>query len=219
MVTTISAFCAIVIWQDNSFGDDISWSARAVELPTGTQYRSINSDQYYDTVFVGKYAGYGSKGCYSTPYLPSEPGMVPVLTGFQFYFMGGDHHIDQIRVHVKQEYTSSGYRPVVDVCFNDENNDDGFTYFVSYALVPEGVLNWRTEGWWCKDTKSYTVPSGTAPVLQDFDFNFNDKDHHIDKILVDLQTTTGIIEVKFQDKNYDDRLQMDCLVQYTFIES
>lgn len=139
---------------------------------------------------------------------PNRADYVFVLRGFYIYYVGDDHHIDQIKV---QENNGQ-----VTVAFNDKNDDDRFRVDLHYAYIPKSrfsVVDERSGT--AKGGQRVTIPAGTA-VIRGFDFNFKSKDHHIKDFGV-MQDGNGRMEVFYGDKNQDDTF--DWNVQYAVLST
>ena len=139
---------------------------------------------------------------------PNRADYVFVLRGFYIYYVGDDHHIDQIKI---QENDGK-----VTVAFNDQNDDDRFRVDLHYAYIPKSrfsVVDERSGT--AKGGQRVTIPGGTA-VIRGFDFNFKSKDHHIKDFGV-MQDGNGRMEVFYGDKNQDDTF--DWNVQYAVLSA
>lgn len=131
-----------------------------------------------------------------------------VLRGFYIYYVGDDHHIDQIKVEENNGLAT--------VAFNDKNDDDRFRVDLHYAYIPKarissiGEQSGRANGGQRK-----TIEGGTA-VIRGFNFDFRSKDHHIKDFGVMLNGSGGL-EVYYGDKNQDDAF--DWKVQYAILST
>ena len=109
-------------YADDNGDDQYSWFVEGATLPAGTIYNRYPTSGNIED----------GGGCDTSDVLP-ETGMGTfVLTGFRLDYVGGDHHIDKVRVRFIEP--AEGTR--IEVCFDDGNNDDNYTWFVSYAVVP-----------------------------------------------------------------------------------
>lgn len=127
---------------------------------------------------------------------PTSGNYTFVLVGFRFSYRVDDHHIDEVGIRE--------HNGLIDVFFNDKNDDDPFIAWVDYAYVPsteiasQGVVSGADD----RGGASRTIPQGT-PVIRGFHFNFRSGDHHIKDIGV--MTYSNRIDVFYGDRNQDDR--------------
>jgi hypothetical protein len=138
---------------------------------------------------------------------PDRANHVFVLRGFYIHYVGGDRHIDQIKIE-----ENNGQ---VTVALNDKNDDDRFRVDLHYAyiprsqfLVPDGEAAGTSRG-----GHRMAIPGGSA-VIRGFNFDFRSQDHHIKDIGVMLNGA-GRMEVFYGDKNQDD--SFDWKVQYAIL--
>lgn len=116
-----------------------------------------------------------------------------VLRGFYIYYLGGDHHIDQLRIE-----ENNG---LVTVALNDDNDDDRFRVDLHYAYIPRSRFL-IPDGEWSgtsKGSHGMAIPGGTA-VIRGFNLDFKGNiDRHIRDVGVVLNGA-GRMEVYFGDK-------------------
>jgi hypothetical protein len=171
---------ACINFGDHNADDDYSWELFNRELPEGT-------------IFCEYVPCNGGTGI-STP-----PHCVPVLTGFSFRFANGDHHLARMNIAFSKE--GEDWR--IKVGFHDQNGDDPFDGCVVVGFVPEQYVRAvRTESgssWGGSASLPLTL---NKPVLQGFELMFQNGDHHIDQIAVNVFPTG--IDVRYNDKNDDD---------------
>lgn len=136
---------------------------------------------------------------------PPAPGMRFVLIGFQVAFIGGrDHHIDELAILERDG--------VLNVSFNDKNDDDVFAYAIDFAWVPSSMISSvGSRSGSARGGEEVTIlePFGSPmvfpfgqKVISGFRFNFVRKDHHIRDIGVLLFADK--LQVFYGDKNFDD---------------
>lgn len=121
-----------------------------------------------------------------------------VVTGFNIYYRGGDHHIDEVRL------TEDGGN--VTVAFNDNNDDDLFAWDLQYSYIPRSrftALDARSGT--AAGAAGATIENGNA-VLRGFVFNFENDDHHIKDFGV-WMGYAGQLQVYYGDRNQDDRFK------------
>ena len=131
-----------------------------------------------------------------------------VLRGFYIYYLGDDHHIDQLKIEEKDG--------LVTVALNDKNDDDRFRVDLHYAyiprsrlLVPDGEWSGTSQG-----AHGMAIPGGTA-VIRGFNFDFKGRmDRHIRDVGVMLNGA-GRMEVYFGDKSPTE--PFDWKVQYAIL--
>jgi hypothetical protein len=129
-----------------------------------------------------------------------------VLRGFYIYYYGGDHHIDQIKIHEQDGK--------VTVALNDKNDDDRFLVDLHYAYIPRSRFSEvATRSGTAKGGALATIGSGT-PVIRGFNFDFKSEDHHIKDIGV-MMNGAGRMETYYGDKNQDD--SFDWTVEYAVL--
>lgn len=123
--------------------------------------------------------------------------LVFVLRGFDIRYIGGDHHIDQIKI-VEQDGQAT-------VALNDQNDDDRFLVILQYAYIPRlrfSVVDERSGSADQGGTQGTDIPGGTA-VLRGFDLDFRNSDHHIKELGIVLGCD-GRLKTYYSDKNQDD---------------
>jgi hypothetical protein len=129
-----------------------------------------------------------------------------VLKGFRASYSGTDHHVDQLAVSEKNGGLT--------VALNDQNDDDLFSFEVTYAYLPRaqfrvvsrmvGVVH-RVGGG--------AIETGPA-VIRGFNFDFRTSDHHLSEVGV-VMPGDGQLTAHFSDKNGDD--QFAYTVEYGII--
>jgi hypothetical protein len=193
----LDATGASVRYEDDNADDTYSWFVEGAVLPPGTIYNR------FPTSGTDEDGG----GCDMSPVLP-ETGMGTfVLTGFGLDFVGGDHHIDRVRVRFI--HPAEGTR--IEVCYDDDNNDDDYTWFVSYAVVPPAnVVESGSTGDQFVDPEEdettenldldLSLAPGTLPVISGFGFDLEDDDQHLRRLAVDI-SSVGVVHVKFRDES------------------
>lgn len=174
-VTSVKALFA-----DKNFDDSYSWSA---------SYYPMSNQVSYPRTLTGSCKG----DCDATLQVPQ--GYVFVLQGFDFRFVGDDHHID--RIAIRQANNNAR------ISFRDKNSDDQYSYTIRYALVRStafsGFNSSRGEA-----TSQQRV--GVSPgkfVIRGFDVQFTNEDHHISTFGIQEQNST--LTVDYRDKNGDDK--------------
>lgn len=140
---------------------------------------------------------------------PDRQNYVFVLRGFYIYYLGDDHHIEQIKIE-----ENNG---LVTVALNDDDDDDRFRVDLHYAYIPRSRFL-IPDGEWSgtsKGSHGMAIPGGTA-VIRGFDFDIKGSriDRHIRDIGVVL-SKVGRLEVYFGDKEPTE--QFDWKVQYAIL--
>lgn len=134
---------------------------------------------------------------------PPAPGMRFVLIGFQIAYDRRDHHIDEVAILERDG--------VLNVSFNDRNDDDIFNYAVDFAWVPSSMVT-------SLGSRSGSAQGGEeVPILEPFHhlfgknvisgfrFDFDKKDHHIRDIGVLVYADK--LQVFYGDRNFDDQFR------------
>ena len=121
-----------------------------------------------------------------------------LLTGFSFS-RSGDSHVRQVKV---ADRVGQGF---VAVTLADNDGRETYLAFVSYALIPSSALAstliHAESSAPARGQSFQSRPPGVA-LLNSFDFQFLNGDHHLQRIAVDL--TGDRIVVRFRDQNGDD---------------
>lgn len=139
---------------------------------------------------------------------PNRADYVFVLRGFYIYYVGDDHHIDQVMIEEKDGLAT--------VAFNDQNDDDRFRVDLHYAWIPKSrIASTGEQSGTAKGGERRTIPGGTA-VIRGFNFDFRSKDRHIRDIGV-MMNGSGGLEVYYGDKTPDD--SFDWKVQYAILST
>ena len=137
---------------------------------------------------------------------PNRADYVFVLRGFYIYYVGDDHHIDQIRIEENNGLAT--------VAFNDTNDDDRFRVDLHYAYIPRTrFASIGEQSGTAKGGERRTIPAGTA-VIRGFNLDFRSKDRHVRDVGVMLDGRGGL-EVYYGDKTPDD--SFDWKVQYAVL--
>jgi hypothetical protein len=145
------------------------------------------------------------------------PGEVPLMRGFDFRYLNGDHHIKTIEVRPETDNTLA-------ISFRDRNGDDPMEYEVSLTKVTlAGVISPPTRTGTCSggtctfplqpppNSNSIFVLRGfrlsfleqdADPVFPDFCNVFVGCDHHLS--IVGIEERDGNVTVTYQDQNGDD---------------
>lgn len=129
-------------------------------------------------------------------HLVNRPGedYVFALSGFKFRFGNSDHHIDQIRVFER--------KGLVEVAFNDKNDDDPFSFDLQYVWVPRAAIASVVAPYGkTKRERHMPIPRGRA-LISGFAYDFTSEDHQIGTVA--LQLLNGNALIKYFDKNADD---------------
>jgi len=172
------------------------------------QFADHNNDDDYDyhiahTGYYGSIYGnttylFADKGS-ATRAIPRPTQMtnpVFVLKGFNIYYNGDDHHLDQLKI-----IESNGN---LTVAFNDRNNDDTFWWQVEYAYIPRDAFSEvGSRTGYAREAVRRTISPGSA-VIRGFDFNFTSDDHHIKEVGI-YPRGNGYLDIFYGDKNGDDR--------------
>lgn len=139
---------------------------------------------------------------------PNRADYVFVLRGFYIYYVGDDHHIDQIKVEENDGLAT--------VAFNDKNDDDRFRVDLHYAYIPKSrFASIGEQSGTAKGGERRTIPAGTA-VIRGFNLDFRHKDRHIRDVGVMLNGS-GALEVYYGDKTPDD--SFDWKVRYAVLSN
>jgi hypothetical protein len=165
-------------------------------------------DEYWSCITYRRYWGPVSydviekSGCRGTCTVTLSPPSgiadpVFVLQGFRVSYSESDHHIDRLAI------TERG--GVLTVALNDKNDDDPFSFEVTYAYIPRAQFLVVSE----RRGAAHDHASGKTEVvgwhvIRGFDFNFWYSDHHIKQIELEL-SDLGRFDAKFADKNGDDQ--------------
>lgn len=183
-------------YNDQNDDDEYQWRGAGWSLPAGTTYGTVS--------------GSSGGGSATSAILPGSG--VYVLTGFRVDYDDDDHHLDEIGVEFVEDV--AGTRVLV--TYNDQNDDDDFTYTVDFAVVPlaEVSATGRTPRrgpvrFSELNLTGLGLPAGLSPLLltgfrADFEPNFTSgDDHHIDELGFEI-LPGGAVNVWFNDKNDDD---------------
>jgi len=124
---------------------------------------------------------------------------VPGLNSFDFDYIGGDHHIDVIEIELSEN--------LVSVAFDDNNNDDPYTWEVEAMPLPLGTTYGSVQG--SDDggcALSQPLVGDGVFVLTGFKVNYSKSDHHIGKFSIEFIEQGGntFAKVCYHDKNLDD---------------
>lgn len=160
-------------------------------------------------------AGAAQVGCvgrYTTP-IQRPPGSIFVLRGFQVWFHGREHEIDEFGI-----VEDAGN---LTVFYNDRNDDDTFNFAVDYAWLPADLVVQRGEVQGNATTGADQVITGGPSVISGFQFNFRPGswwnpgagDHNLRD--VGVLTPDGHVRVFYADRNGDDRF--DWRVRWTIL--
>ncbi len=186
-----------VTYEDDNGDDNYSWFVEGATLPAGTTYHRFPTS---GTVEDGG-------GCDTSGVLPESGTGTFVLTGFNLDYVGGDHHIDRVRV----VFTGPPDATEIEVCYDDKNNDDNYTWSVSYAVVPAGnIVDSESTGDQFVDPENnettenldlgLSLTPGALPVIRGFGFDLEDDDQHLKRLMVDI-SSVGVVHVKFRDES------------------
>jgi hypothetical protein len=171
------------------------------------QFSDHNNDDDYD--YHIRHTGYYGPIFRRTTYLVADKGSatrtiarptnmndpVFVLKGFNIYYHGDDHHLDQLKIIERNGKLT--------VAFNDRNDDDTFWWQVEYAYVPRATF--RAVGavsGYAKEAKRRYITPGSA-VIRGFDFNFTSDDHHIKEVGIFPQGN-GYLDLFYGDSGGED---------------
>ena len=173
-------------YEDQSSNDDFSWRIDAQRLPYGSTRHVATGCQDNGADVNG-------------PIGPIPYDKVPVLLGFDLD-RDTDHNLETIGIYL---FIDGAGRLNLTRIFEDERSvGDRYCYRVDYALVP---LNRVRAQWHLVETVhrtgSHTVAIGARPVLQGFRMEFQNGDHHIDRL--GMRLDPGVLTVWFNDQNDD----------------
>lgn len=181
-----------VAFNDNNDDDGFRWCASGIELPAGTVYRTISGSCGPPVPL---------NGC--SVDLDDQPGTY-VLTGWHMEFLNGDHHFRNLKVFV-----DVGTSPSATVLLRDRNTDDGFTYRVDYAVVPEDEIADKGFMTNCAGAhgrqKNYI--RAERPVLRGFEiWSEGSGDHEVDELGLEL-VPRGVRAWLHDDGDYIEALR------------
>lgn len=177
-------------YYDKSGNDDFYYTINWQQLPLDAKMHRVTG-----TSIVGGI----SKLLGTVEELPG----IPVLTGFRYHFKSKDHHLKRISARVRINHCLGAvYAQIV---FEDKSGYDDFDYAFYYAMIPCG--NVKKEGYMEGKAKKEKIIEIDAdyPLLQGFDLEFTNGDHHMDRLGVILDKNQA--SVYFHDKNKDDKFK------------
>ena len=211
--------CATNVWYQG--GGSFDYSVTAVNLPSGTTYKSVS----------GRYNGQGNGCSEKRIYFSGNcwPG-TPVLRGFSLEYDNA-RNVDEIRVEVTPHHCYM----YVKACLSDRNRDDPFNWWVHYAVVPSSkVLDTGSLGTWYSSAKATTPmdymidryacdgPCNSEAVLTGFKFNqmsgWPNNDMPLDQLEVGVQAFHDdyvAAVVRYHDDNGGD--DYDWQVSYALV--
>ena len=153
--------------------------------------------------------------------------VVPI--GWSFDFADNDHHIDRHSLRIVDDVFDASSATIswrTLVAYDDKNNDDDYAWEVNHAILamPDAFfLGGETplmgdDGGADTDVRSVTDArlvgfSNATVVLRGWTFDFDDDDHHIDRMILRLtgityDSTAGTVSwtanARYSDKNSDD---------------
>ena len=139
----------------------------------------------------------GCRGGCTRPINRPDADSAFAIVGFQFsYFSTTDHHVDEIAIQEREG--------VLEVAYNDKNDDDTFSYVVDYVwLNGQRLLSSGSRNGTARGGARSPLPSGGTRLVGGFRLNFTSQDHHIRDVGVRLVGSD--IEVYYGDKNFDDQ--------------
>ncbi len=179
------------VYSDKNFDDPFYYTINRLSLPPGTtrhQAAGHSINWVYDEVI--QQAGYQG---------------VPVLMGFALYdrYANSDHHVDDIRVRIFENQLG---QLELNISYTSERATTEFNYAVAYALVPEeAVITSGTIVGTSNGGSDIESLNANQPILQGFEFDFTNSNHHLDQIGVRLDPgSPGGAIVWYNDKNDDD---------------
>jgi len=177
---------------DQNSDDHYNWKVDRLALPAGTTLDEV--------------AGHSESGFNRVILKILDLRRVPILVGFSLRTMsGGDHHMNKIRVELFRDQFN---QLELGIIFEDKHGpyNISFHYRVAYALVPANRVVSS-----CRQELAGSCSSGLIrkpivakqPVLQGFELDFKNADHHLDQIGVRL-APGGHAMIYYNDKNDDD---------------
>lgn len=145
-----------------------------------------------NAIIKNELSGVCNGSCTTTVAIPA--GFTFVVRGFDTSFSSEDHQIKTIGV----EHGGTTLR----VYMADQNGDDGFSWKVRYALVPNTLIGARGNASGSGTGAAQSAITAGRTVIRGFMFHFTSADHHISRISVRPQGT--LLKVAYNDKNADD---------------
>jgi hypothetical protein len=163
---------------ESYYGDNAyTWAIDGQELPAGASYRFLDAE-----------------GCNPSDVDPFVSLGTPVLVGFSMSSSGRDQHVRKIGVQV--ERASGGFR--YSLTMEDDGGCVPIVYRLVYALVP--VVNAGPVQTWISFSpggKADLPIHAVAPVLRGFLLEFENGEHNLDELKVQLTPT--LARVVFDD--------------------
>jgi hypothetical protein len=173
------------LYEDQNGDDAYNWEIDAQRLPVGSTEHQVGECTEWSALF-NKTIG------------QAPSGHTPVLLGFNL-----DRETDYNVEHIRVRLYKSGTTLYLDMYYTDDGGAHPTCYSVSYAWVPlHRVRN-------LDDAHSTSAGNDDAqpidaqqPILQGFDIQFTNGDHHVDE--VGVQVVPGEVRVWLNDQNDDD---------------
>jgi hypothetical protein len=121
-----------------------------------------------------------------------------VLTGFLFEYESSDHHL----LHIKLRQMA--HNDHIYVNFGDNDGAERYRVSIKYAVLPSSMLARNTvymeSGSHARSEDRISRTPGTA-LLQSFEFRFQNGDHHLQRISLDLDDDEVLARFRDQDGN------------------
>jgi hypothetical protein len=121
-----------------------------------------------------------------------------VLTGFLFEYESSDHHL----LHIKLRQMA--HNDYIYVNFGDNDGAARYVVLIKYAVLPSSILARSTvymeSGSHVRSEDRVSRTPGIA-LLQSFEFRFQDSDHHLQRISLDLNDDAVLARFRDQDGN------------------
>jgi hypothetical protein len=121
-----------------------------------------------------------------------------VLTGFLFEYESSDHHL----LHIK--LLQMAHNDHIHVNFGDAGGAERYRVSIKYAVLPSSMLARSTvymeSGSPVRSEDRISRTAGTA-LLQSFEFRFQNGDHHLQRISLDLDEDEVLVRFRDQDGN------------------